>query len=133
MPPTMSMATYSSLKVHMVQEHIKQKLGLTDKEEVRLFIDGQRLRSAGDALGVLLGNRGDRVDIHYEVCSSPEVEMNTGSWKGIEMNRSGMGLYRREQEARRMAWGAIQEQAGDLGQADFRKWIEGYELSLIHI
>ena len=41
------------------------------------------------------------------------------------MNRSGMGLYRREQDARRIAWGAMQEQARDLGQAEFRKWIEG--------
>ena len=46
----------------MVQEHIKQKLGLRDEEEVRLFIDGQRLRSVGDALGVLLGNRGDATE-----------------------------------------------------------------------
>ena len=75
-----------------------------DEEEVRLYVDGQLVRSSMDALGVLLGNREDRIDIQYEVSSSPEVELNTGSWTGIARNRSGMGLYRRKQEVRRLAW-----------------------------
>ena len=99
-------------------------------------MDGQLVRSSMDALGVLLGNREDRIDIQYEVSSSPEVELNTGSWTGIARNRSGMGLYRRKQEVRRLAWAKLHtrqpgtigvQQVDNGGQMDYKPGFKRYQ------